>query len=304
MDKLLTALITIPKNPTIQHSEQAINNLILLKHIVQSINPVFEALTSARSHLLISIRKLCDPRNIAPIQKLIQDNVNEDVTYQSLPLDLRNQRVYAVKSGVNGLLDVARQTFKEATSDVYELTQTLREEHDLDLHLKYENGRQFYLHVASSEIEKRPLPPVFINIFPKKHMVECQTLDLMKRNQRIADCHAEVMLCSDQLIHSLTEQIRGHIAVLFRISDGLAMLDMVGALLWSLRHRLTISCQSWARSDTLSRFGAILGLNSLRRWRSRGEDIRSERRSTSIGTFRMTSTVLSKVGSKSSRAVT
>ena len=68
--------------------------------------------------------------------KLISEVINEDVTYQKSPLDLRNQRTYAVKvvflvgmsspsltriqSGVSGLLDVARQTFKEATEDVHQ----------------------------------------------------------------------------------------------------------------------------------------------------------------------------------------
>ena len=53
--------------------------------------------------------------------QLIDDALNEDVTYQKKPLELRNQRTYAVKAGVNGLLDVARQTYKEANQDAYEL---------------------------------------------------------------------------------------------------------------------------------------------------------------------------------------
>ena len=73
------------------------------------------------------------------MEALIDGTINEDITYQSQPLDLRNQRTYAVKvcrvtsflqslsdrnfrqSGVNGLLDVARQTYKEANSDAYQL---------------------------------------------------------------------------------------------------------------------------------------------------------------------------------------
>lgn len=46
--------------------------------------------------------------------------INMDTTYAKQPLELRNQRVYAVRSGVNGLLDVARTTYKEATEDVYQ----------------------------------------------------------------------------------------------------------------------------------------------------------------------------------------
>jgi len=51
---------------------------------------------------------------------LIDEVINEDTAYAKQPLELRNQRTYAVKSGVNGLLDVARITYKEATEDAYQ----------------------------------------------------------------------------------------------------------------------------------------------------------------------------------------
>ena len=57
---------------------------------------------------------------MAPVQELIDRVINEDTTYARQPLELRNQRTYAVKSGVNGLLDVARTTYKEATEDAYQ----------------------------------------------------------------------------------------------------------------------------------------------------------------------------------------
>ena len=63
---------------------------------------------------------------------LIKEVINEDATWTKGALGLRHQRCYAVKvspslllfdcqSGVNGLLDVARQNFKEVTSDVFTL---------------------------------------------------------------------------------------------------------------------------------------------------------------------------------------
>jgi DNA mismatch repair protein MSH4 len=79
--------------------------------------------------------QFCAPENLTAVTRLINDIINEDVTYEAKPLQLRNQRVYAVKvgnfsledirltlqAGVNGLLDVARQTYKEANHDAYQL---------------------------------------------------------------------------------------------------------------------------------------------------------------------------------------
>lgn len=64
--------------------------------------------------------QLCSPENIAPVHDLINNYINEDTTYAKQPLELRNQRNYAVRSGVNGLLDVARTTYKESMEDAYQ----------------------------------------------------------------------------------------------------------------------------------------------------------------------------------------
>lgn len=92
----------------------------MLKSFAQSIGPVFGSLSGARSELLVQIRSNCRIGVVDSTLQLINEVINEDVTYQMTPLDLRNQRTYAVKAGVSGFLDVARQTFKEATEDVHQ----------------------------------------------------------------------------------------------------------------------------------------------------------------------------------------
>ena len=169
------------------------------------------------------------PECIAEIQDLIDATINEDIVYQSRPLDLRNQRTYAVKSGVNGLLDVARQTYKEANSDACQLIADLEAAHELALELKYDVARQYYIRIHASDLENRNLPDIFINVFRKRNVIECQTLDLLKWNQKIIDSHHEVLQMSDQSIQELIEEIRGVIAPLFKISEGIALLDMIAA---------------------------------------------------------------------------
>lgn len=122
--------------------------------------------------------------------------INEDTTYAKQPLELRNQRTYAVKSGVNGLLDVARTTYKEATEDAYHHCTELGQEYDIQLNLKYENARQFYIKIPLTELDGRGLPPIFTNVIRRRNNIECQTLELMKRNQKINVSHQEVILMS------------------------------------------------------------------------------------------------------------
>ncbi len=56
-----------------------------------------EALVGARSDLLVMIRENFRVENVNPTMGFIREVINEDVTYQKTPLDMRNQRTYAVK---------------------------------------------------------------------------------------------------------------------------------------------------------------------------------------------------------------
>jgi DNA mismatch repair protein MSH4 len=69
----------------------------MLKSFVESAPQLFEILGGARSALLLEIRVNFRPENIEPTIQLIRDVINDDVAYQKTPLDLRNQRTYAVK---------------------------------------------------------------------------------------------------------------------------------------------------------------------------------------------------------------
>lgn len=129
-------LVILPTHGSLYHAEQAINNILIVKKFVTSITPIFDALLPAQSVLLRQIRGTCRPGLMQPIRDLIDTVIDENSTFVKTPLELRHQRTYAVKvrltdaqsdkmlillqSNINGLLDVARKTYKEATDDFYE----------------------------------------------------------------------------------------------------------------------------------------------------------------------------------------
>ena len=69
----------------------------MLKKFLLDIPPVYESLELSRSGLLLKIRNYCQPDLIKPILDLISATINEDATFVQKPIDLRNQRTYAVK---------------------------------------------------------------------------------------------------------------------------------------------------------------------------------------------------------------
>ncbi|KAJ5484396.1 hypothetical protein N7453_012350 [Penicillium expansum] len=203
-DKVLTAVILVPTKRTIQHVEQSVNNVIMLKTYVSAIKKNLPSAWSStkrfaayhtRSRLYIPL--LCAPEGHRSIEELIDTTLNEHVAYQSKPLDLRNQRIYCVKNC------------------------------DMVLDLKYDTARQYYICIPATE--PRPLPDVFINVYRKRNRIECQTLDLVKLNQKITDAHSEVINMSDQTIQDLLRDVCTEVSGLFRVSEAIAMLDMLAA---------------------------------------------------------------------------
>jgi DNA mismatch repair protein MSH4 len=94
---------------------------------------------------------------------------------------------------------------------------------------KYDNARRYYLRVSESDFAGRPFPDILVNRYRKKGYIECQTLDLMKLNQRIEDSHQEIVLMSDSTVQELLDNIRGQISSLFRVCESIAMLDMIAS---------------------------------------------------------------------------
>ena len=66
------------------------------------------------------------------------------------------------------------------------------ETYGLGLELKYDNVRLYYLRLLESSLEGRELPSDFVNVTRgRKGFLECLTLDLKKRNQKVrflTDC--------------------------------------------------------------------------------------------------------------------
>lgn len=57
-DKLLTSIVAIPMNPSLNLTEQNINKVIELRQLISSVRPIHKALTGARSSLLTKIREV------------------------------------------------------------------------------------------------------------------------------------------------------------------------------------------------------------------------------------------------------
>lgn len=69
----------------------------MIKSFLTTTLSLHEALIGAKSRLLVGVQDICRPAVSQPILDLINGTIDENATYAKNPLDLRDQRTYAVK---------------------------------------------------------------------------------------------------------------------------------------------------------------------------------------------------------------
>ncbi|KAH7189569.1 muts domain V-domain-containing protein [Fusarium flagelliforme] len=209
--------------------KEQINQILMIKSFLEAIPELYTALGPAMSDLLLKIRGRCCPGSTGHTLSRIRQIIEADVTYMKSALDLRNQRTFAVKAGINGMLDVARQTYKELTEEIHLHLDELNENLKLGATLRYDNGRKYWLRLRAADFEDEPLPDVLINVVQKKDKIECQTLDLVKLNLRLHDTSSEVVLRSDCVIQELMKELQDDVPQLFRVCESIALVDMIAS---------------------------------------------------------------------------
>ncbi|EXU98980.1 MUTS family DNA mismatch repair protein [Metarhizium robertsii] len=229
-------MITISTKSSITHAEEQINHVILIKTFLESVPELYQALAECNSALLLKIRDICHPNTTDPILSRIHQVVEADVTYMTSPLDMRNQRTYAVKAGINDMLDVARQAYKELTNDIHLHVNDIQAQHGIQLTVKFDHGRKYWLRIKSGDLNKDTLPQVFINVVKKKDHIQCQTLSLVKLNFRLSETSNEIIMRSDKVIQELILDLRESSPQLFRVCESVALVDMIA----SFAHLATI----------------------------------------------------------------
>ncbi|KAG6173980.1 hypothetical protein E4U27_006608 [Claviceps purpurea] len=220
-------MITLRRKFTIAEVEEDLNRILMVKKFLESIPPLHQALSGCQSPLLLKIRDICEPTVSDPILQSIKTIIEEDVTVMSSPLDMRNARTFAVKAGISGMLDVARQTYKELTEEIHLHVQDVEKEYGTPVTLKFDNGRKYWLLLKGLAGSSSQIPPVFINVVEKKTGIECHTMQLMKLNSRLSDTSNEIVARSDAIIQDLIVLLRGSAAQLFRLCESVGLLDMV-----------------------------------------------------------------------------
>lgn len=190
---------------------------------LEIIEPLYSTLwgTSIKKRSLFQMLKTT--RTVGGIGEVI----DEDVLHARVPFVARTQQCFAVKAGIDGLLDIARRSFCDTSEAIHNLANKYREEFNLpSLKLPFNNRQGFYFSIPQKDIQGK-LPSKFIQVLKHGNNIHCSTLELASLNVRNKSASGECYIRTEVCLEALLNAIREHVSVLTLLAEVLCLLDMI-----------------------------------------------------------------------------
>ncbi|TYH97494.1 hypothetical protein ES332_A12G247100v1 [Gossypium tomentosum] len=209
-------------------SQMLISSIILLKTALDALPLLSKVLKDAQCFILANVYKsVCENEKYADIRKRIGEVIDEDVLHARVPFIARTQQCFAVKAGIDGLLDIARRSFCDTSEAIHNLANKYREEYKLpNLKLPFNNRRGFYFSIPRKDIQGK-LPSKFIQVVKHGNNVHCSTLELASLNVRNKSAAGECYVRTEVCLEALVDAIREDILMFTLLAEVLCLLDMI-----------------------------------------------------------------------------
>lgn len=244
---------------------EMINFVISLKTSLEyflEISQVLQFVEKENSELLIltEIEKNLRNEDIHKILKVIKSCINEDAHWASSKIEFQNQRIYAIKSGCNGFLDVSRTLYQNLMDEIIQEVENLNENYNFTISYSFDDNKGFYLRILKKELKMYKnndmMPSIFINRNNKnKNYFEFSTLKIMKLNTRLFEVMSEISIISEQMVVECINEISNYIASLFMFSESIAMLDFLCSLAFHAKKNKNYCMPSFINSDLIIKSG-------------------------------------------------
>ena len=265
LEKLLFRFVSCPKvgphafqgAPSDVYSRQIgsrIQALLSLRSFLVACPGLAHALESCNSGVLSHIGKkvLKDPA-IEELVETINSTLDEPAAIHaetvgdaaSGAMHQRAAQCAAVRHGIDGWLDVAREQMRKNTEAIQKHVRDLREALGMPaLRSQFNVKRGFYLAYPSTQmgggagstpISHRDTPrtvggsEAFIQVKRSGNMTTCTTEDLCELNNRDREVFNEIMIASARVLEGVIRKVRSHVGDLAHLMESVALVDMLAS---------------------------------------------------------------------------
>uniref|UniRef100_A0AC34GRZ2 DNA mismatch repair proteins mutS family domain-containing protein n=1 Tax=Panagrolaimus sp. ES5 TaxID=591445 RepID=A0AC34GRZ2_9BILA len=219
------------REDSIRSIRSKVTQIVDLKRMLLVVSTMEEVFRVAHSPWIIKNRaKLSDPR-LHEICDIIDEKVDDSVLLKktSGSMAAKNSALFAVREGLNILLDLARKTYTELVDSIK--TIGIEEQEKVQgCTLTYSFSRGYHLSLTAKDPLTVQLPPHYIQIMRHRASVTYTTRDLIRYNDRLKQSENEILFKSNILVDQLINEIRQLLPALYHVTEFLTQLDFITAL--------------------------------------------------------------------------
>ncbi|XP_022197518.2 mutS protein homolog 4 [Nilaparvata lugens] len=230
VEQLLWFCTQAPTLSSTKISELQMNYILLLHMTMKSLPAMQECLRETKSERFCKFKEVLNDDRFKLILENLKTYINEDARPAKGFMPSQQQRCFAIKPGVNGLLDVARNTYSKLIDQTTDVVKKLSEDHDLPLkwHSSFAKGIHIVLNLSKNkQFKLKDLPAVFIQATRTRQSITCTTEELLVLNQRMKSCLQEIQLMSNVVLNELVQEIQKYIGCIYKLCEVIAELDML-----------------------------------------------------------------------------
>jgi hypothetical protein len=240
---------------TLRRIAAMVLSFLQLRELLRALPPLAAALAPADSALLRALAATAGAPTFSTLLATLDSLLDEDACSSRTAFLNRTQQCFALRAGLDPLLDVSRHAFCRATEQVHELAADLRQRHALTgLRVQYTARRGFYFVVGPAPQAgggrgrggggggdedaggggggrggpPPRLPPEFSLLSAGGRAPQCTCDALNALNARLRDAGDDCLRLTEAQLDSASLEIQElYLASLHRLVDGLALADML-----------------------------------------------------------------------------
>ncbi|VDN04074.1 unnamed protein product [Thelazia callipaeda] len=214
---------------TIRMVEHRITQILNLQQTLYLIKPLRDALRNSEALLFqICYNHLNDERfeRILDVLNRVLDRTH--AVGERSALALRQRRCYAVREGLDQMIDMMRKAYEELLRDIREKSD---EEKISDAKLIYTANRGFHFSIPCPDpVGDISLPSHFVDMVRNRASISCTTRSLLRYNERIDEVVNEILIRSNVIVVELLNQIRPLIPCLYHAIEAVSIVDFIACL--------------------------------------------------------------------------
>lgn len=175
---------------------------MLLNIIVDQITPLKEVFHDTQQPFFLEMRETLANPKWASLKETITKTVQSDA-YPTKGSNALMQRCFAIKPGVNSLLDAVRKIYSERLDEMREYVSELSRKYGMNLFLSNNNKKGFHIIVMLTQqqkknLKKSDLPKEFIQVCRLAKCYTVKTEELVTFSVRIEDITSNILHISNR----------------------------------------------------------------------------------------------------------